>query len=226
MMAKYQYLWIVCFALHITSTTGCTSTETKIWESAYDSNFSAAYWDGWNKANESELRSAGQYGEEKAKEDLANATVWSLYYPLALSSLAVGIIVGLSGQYLAIFYCRWKQEISEFPALLLIPSFRSSRAFPTLEMISKSRYRIREIQILKQIKAWQIATIQQVFTDKLRAGNALDAESQAALLKRAMRDLDRIVNEGQLHANTMTTITEQSQAEMIDPMIEDSKTTK
>ncbi|TWU27557.1 hypothetical protein Pla144_23340 [Bythopirellula polymerisocia] len=220
-MAKYQYPWIVCFAMLIAAATGCTSTHNKIWESAYDSNFSAAYRDGWNKPNESELRSAWEHGEEKANKDLANATVWWLYYPLAINSLAVGIIVGLAGQYSAIFYCRWKQEISEFPASLLIPAFRLSRAFPTLDLISQSNHQIRQIQILRQIKAWRVATIKQFVTDRLRAQNELDAESQAALLRRAMRDLDNIVNDGQILANSMTDLCDQSQTEIIESTIDE-----
>jgi hypothetical protein len=202
MRKKYHHVWAILFAMLIASMSACASRVENAWGSAYDANFAASYHSGWDNAGEGEIESARLHGVDEARADFRSATVWSLYYPLAVYSLTAGVVIGIVGQYAAVLHCRWKEEISDFTASLLIPGIRHSRAYSMLEMITQSKHQIRELQILRQIKAWQVATVKQIVTDKLRATGDIDAQAQANFLKRALRELDRIVEDGERLANS------------------------
>lgn len=177
---------------------GCTGSEKSAWQEGYDANYRSAYHAGWQDGAARGKKEGQELGKVAAQSAATTGHAWQFYATNALWGLTVGVIVGVSAQYIILLRCRITGRVAELWMVTFIPAFKRSVAYSILErrraLILWWNEEVEKLAATKKLKARQMRSIQEVIEQKLRAIASLKGFSQSRLIDIAQHELARIVS--------------------------------
>lgn len=173
---------------------GCTSTADKAWYDAYRSNFDFYSLEGEGNAAKADVSDSSSAGRRDSLRAIDQCTAWELYRPLAMWSVAAGLVGGAVAQYLVLFACRWRQQLPLLLASATVPGLRLARSFEILELRTETEIGKEATDIELQHRLFRIRAVRQLAIRKLLAADNLDQLTQSRLLELANIEFEKIVS--------------------------------
>ena len=189
-----RFTKVVTTALILVVVCGCDPVNDA-WHSSYDQYYPAGQKDG-KQAGEQRGRADGEKkGIEEAVTAAQTGSAWQLYLRLAVCGLLVGLIVGLSAQYITLWWCH--DAASANVPSLLVPGIKSSRAFQmseqSRELKCQHHEQIARIDRDADEKIARIKIEHDAWVGEMQDRGDCEAERHSQILERAKKDLAAVI---------------------------------